>query len=153
MSEKKRFLLENGYYVSTPSGNSMRPFIKGGLDVVTVVPLEAPPRLFDAVLYYRKNGEHVIHRIVCKRRDGYLIRGDNCYYTEKVSAENVIGVVHTVLRGARTINARTDGTYRFSIAVWHIIYPVRFIVHGAVRCFVKLKRKMFGGKHKHEKNT
>ena len=143
MSEKERFLSENGYYVSTPSGNSMRPFIRGGRDVVTVLPLEKTPRLFDAVLYYRKNGEHVIHRIVGKRADVYLIRGDNCYYTERVPKNKVIGTVHTVQRNNKTIRVQESVSYRFSVGFWHIIYPIRFLIHGGVRCAVKLKRKLF----------
>ena len=39
MSEKRRFLEENGFYITTPAGESMLPFIVGGQDLVTVVPL------------------------------------------------------------------------------------------------------------------
>jgi hypothetical protein len=149
MNEKERFLSENGYYVSTPSGSSMRPFIRGGLDVVTVLPITAPPCLFDAVLYRRKNGEHVIHRIVAVKKDCYLIRGDNCYYTERVAKDSVIGVVHTVCRAGKDLLADTR-RYRFLAGFWHVIYPVRYLFHGAVRVFRRIKRLLFGKRNKNK---
>ena len=98
MNKKEAFLAQNGYYLSAPTGKSMHPFIRGGRDLVTVVLPTRPLRPLDAVLYYRSNGEHVIHRIVGKKDGVYLIRGDNCYYTERVPAEQVIGIVESVLR-------------------------------------------------------
>ena len=145
MNEKEQFLSENGYYVSTPSGNSMRPFIVGKTDVVTVLPLKAGPRLFDAVLYRRKNGESVIHRIVAIKKDCYLIRGDNCYYTERVEKDCVFGVVHTVRRKNKTFSADKRG-YLALAGLWHLIYPVRYLLYGGFRLVRKVKR-MLSKKH------
>ena len=152
MNEKELFLKENGYYVSTPSGRSMRPFIKGGVDVVTVLPLDGEAALFDAVLYYRSNGEHVIHRIVWKKKDLYLIRGDNCYYTERVPKERVSGVVHTIQRGEKTVSVKTGG-YRLAVFIWHMIYPLRFLMHGAYRCLVRIQNRARGRKNTYEEKT
>lgn len=144
MNDKEQFLSENGYYISSPSGNSMRPFIRGGRDLVTVLPQKGVPRLFDAVLYKRKSGEHVIHRIVAKKKGVFLIRGDNCYYTESVPAENVIGTVHTVRRGEKEISTDTF-SYRLMSGGWHLIYPVRFVLYYALRGVKKIGR-LLGGK-------
>lgn len=144
MNEKEAFLAQNGYYLSAPAGRSMYPFIRGGKDLVSVVLPTRALRRLDAVLYYRKSGEHVIHRIVGKRNDVYLIRGDNCYYTEKVQKEQVVGIVDCVWRdNKKKIEVERHLFYRCAVWLWHVIYPIRYAgsllrrVAGKIRRFLK----------------
>ena len=150
MSEKVRFLAENGYYVTSPAGDSMRPFILGGRDVVAVVPFEGAPKKYDAVFYLRQNGEHVIHRIVGKRKDCYLLRGDNCYYTERIPSRSLIGIADRVIRNDKEISIRTDRSYRTAVRLWCGIYPLRFLLHFVKKGMGWLKRTAFGRKKQNE---
>ncbi len=153
MSQKARFLAENGFYVTTPAGNSMRPFIKGGEDVVTVVPYKREMRKYDAVLYMRKNGEHVIHRIVGKKAGLFLIRGDNCYYTERIPRESVIGLVDRVRRKDKEILVEGNKGYAFLVWCWCMLYPLRFAGNAAKRVGAKAIRGIFGRKTGNEKRA
>lgn len=150
MSEKRRFLAENGYYLTTPTGNSMRPFIKGGQDLVTVLPLTRPLEKYDAVLYRRDGGAHVIHRIVGKRGDCYLLRGDNCYYTERVSGQALLGIAVRVRRKDKEYDLEQDRGYRLAVRLWCAIYPLRFFVNLFKRGSRWLWRKCFGRRNGNE---
>ncbi|MBQ7848018.1 MAG: S24/S26 family peptidase [Clostridia bacterium] len=141
MTEKEAFLAQNGYYLSAPTGKSMHPFIRGGKDLVTVVLPTRALRRLDAVLYYRSNGEHVIHRIVGKKDGVYLIRGDNCYYTERVPSERVIGVVENILRNnEKKIDVEHHRLYRLAVWLWCAVYPLRYACSPVPRGVRKLRR-------------
>lgn len=153
MSEKERFLAENGYYVTSPAGDSMRPFIIGGRDVVVVIPLDLPPKKYDAVFYRRENGEHVIHRMVGKRGELYLLRGDNCYYTEAVPQDALIGLARRVMREGREISLNSHRGYRTAVFLWCGIYPLRLALHFFKRGAGWLKRNVFGRKNENGKRA
>ena len=70
-------LLQNGKSVNmTVTGNSMLPLFRDKMDSVL---LERPGiiKKFDIVLYVKEDGQAILHRIVKRRKDGYMIVGDN----------------------------------------------------------------------------
>ena len=76
-----------------PRGTSMLPMIREGVD--TVVLKKAPERLnkYDLPLYRRKNGQFVLHRVVGKNKDGYIMRGDNQWICEYgIKDENILAI-------------------------------------------------------------
>ena len=92
-----------------PRGISMLPTLVPNRDSVV---LAAPDGIGrgDIILYRRKNGVFVLHRVVGKKRDGsFVLRGDNQIYNERgVLPEHIIAVVvrythkgKTVVRGSR----------------------------------------------------
>lgn len=98
-------------------GFSMSPFIKDG-DVVTVAPLRgATPGLGDVVLFiHPRTGKLVIHRIVGKRADSYLIKGDNFPEGDDlVPKAKILGHVAKVERDGKEIFLGL-GLERFLIA-------------------------------------
>ncbi|MBO5726751.1 MAG: S24/S26 family peptidase, partial [Clostridia bacterium] len=70
-------LQEGGEITFTPRGNSMRPMLKGGVDVITLKRFNRPLKKYALPLYRRENGQFVLHRVVGKNKDGYVMRGDN----------------------------------------------------------------------------
>ena len=72
-----------------PKGTSMLPSIVEGQDSVV---LSKPEKLqvMDAVLYKRKSGQYVLHRIVSKNKYGYVMCGDNQVNTEKYITPDMI---------------------------------------------------------------
>ena len=87
-------LLENeGRFVGTTSGVSMRPMIISGRDVVVIEKKTERLKPLDVALYVRKDETYVLHRVLRVTDSGYIIRGDNCYYDEVVKEEEVIGVL------------------------------------------------------------
>jgi hypothetical protein len=89
----------------TARGGSMSPFIRDA-DVLTVSPLSGhPPRIGDVVACRLRAGEGlVVHRIVARVGDGFLLRGDNAESADgRVPAADVLGVVTLVERRGRRV--------------------------------------------------
>lgn len=145
--EDKRMLLsKNGFYLSTPEGNSMLPFVRGRKDSVVILPAREKIRRLDAILYERADGSHVLHRVIARKGVCYIVRGDNCYYKERVMPEQIIGVLAKVYRnGKKEKDVKAVG-YRFAVSLWNIIYPLRFAGQVSLRILRRMKRFLIGKK-------
>lgn len=98
-------------------GFSMSPFIKDS-DVVTVSPFSDSSTCFGrAVAFLHPKTEKLaIHRIVGKRSDTYIIKGDNAFTIDGlVSKENILGYVAKVERDENQVHLGL-GIERFLIA-------------------------------------
>jgi len=87
------------------NGVSMTPFIKQG-DLVTLSPYAgSSPRLGDVAAFFFPGTEKLtIHRVVGKRGNGYLLKGDNANAVDGViPPENILARVKKVERGGREI--------------------------------------------------
>lgn len=141
----ERQLAEQGFYVSTTVGCSMRPMLRNRRDRVIILP-PGNERLkkYDLPLYRRPDGKYILHRIIGVRDGKYIIRGDNTYAKEQVPDAWVLGYVSEFYRGKRHIQA-SSRSYRFYARVWNLIYPARFLFHTgrsfAARVWHKLKPK------------
>jgi len=118
LKELLRTVLDKGAsFRFRAKGFSMSPFIKDG-DVVTVAPmLGTVPGLGDVVVFiHPRTGKLVIHRIVGKRADSYLIKGDNFPEGDDfVPRANILGHVAKVERDRKEIFLGR-GLERFLIA-------------------------------------
>jgi signal peptidase len=86
-------------------GHSMSPFIKDG-DVVTVSPLlPASPGIGDVVAFiHKETGRLLIHRIVGRNGESYLIRGDNTLEGDGlIHKANILGFVTKVERNEKEV--------------------------------------------------
>ena len=87
-----------------PNGISMLPTIVGGRDTVTIAKPTNKLKKFDIILYRRKSGQFVLHRIIDLDGDGYILCGDNEVYPEKNIEQNqIIGVVTRYTRKGKII--------------------------------------------------
>jgi len=87
------------------NGVSMTPFIKQG-DLVTLSPYtESKPRLGDVAAFFLPGTEKLtIHRVVGKKENGYLLKGDNATAIDGViPLENILARVQKVERGGSEI--------------------------------------------------
>lgn len=86
-------------------GRSMAPFIRDG-DIITVSPIESRlPTVGDVVAFVRP-GSHklIIHRVVDRQAEGWLIRGDACSISEgPIALDHLLGQVTRVERGGRQV--------------------------------------------------
>lgn len=122
-------LREEGYYVSTTSGVSMRPMLRDRRDRV-IIRAVGDERLskWDLPLYRTSSGKYLLHRIIGHTEDGrYIIRGDNTYRKEYVPQEAILGVMTEFYRGDKHVLA-TDRGYRRYAALWNAIYPLRKLI-------------------------
>lgn len=86
-------------------GYSMHPFIQDG-DVVTVSPkIGGKPRLGEVGAFcHPETRKLVVHRILARRDDGYLFRGDNAAeWDGLISPGDILGRVTRVERNGRGV--------------------------------------------------
>ena len=141
-TDKSAFIKENGVYVSTPQGKSMLPFIRGGRDVVTVLPLSGDARKYDVILYEKPNGTNVMHRVLRVRENDYFVRGDNCYYNESIPKESVLGVISEVLKDGKK-KQNNGARHMLAVRMWRYCYPVRYLLHGLKALLYRVYRGVF----------
>lgn len=115
-------------------GRSMTPFIRDG-DVLTIAPLvRRPLRLGEVVAFVHPHGEcsgPVVHRVVGRRRAGFVIQGDaGGSVQETVPPESIVGRVVKVERDGCCIRVGL-GPERRLIAwltrtrlLWTLFWPV-----------------------------
>lgn len=137
----EEYLDKNGTLAYTNVGVSMLPLLRQGRDVMVIRKKGADRcRKYDAVLFKRRNGQYVLHRIVKVLEQGYYIIGDNCVSGEFVQEDQVLGILTEVVRGKKTVRA-TDWGYLVYVHLWCDCLPLR--------CFL-LRAKYFvfrlGGK-------
>ena len=96
--EIDRLLQEGHEVVFTPGGVSMRPFIEGGRDSVTLVrPETVAPG--DIVLCEIAPEHYVLHRLIAMEGERLTLMGDgNLQGTEQCKRSNVIGKVTAIHR-------------------------------------------------------
>ena len=140
-------LAETGRVVYTTRGASMRPLLRQGKDVVVIETPKEHCKKYDTVLFLRKNGQYVLHRIL-KELDGkYWIVGDNCLGGEMVNEQQIIGVMTSLKRGGHSVKL-TDWRYRLYVRLWCAPYRLRFcLLRGKwfiFRCLRFVKRRIFG---------
>jgi signal peptidase I len=98
----KETLARDASFRFSVKGSSMYPFIRDG-DVVLV----SPPRrsiAFGApvALANPRTGQFVIHRVVGRRKDRYLIKGDNIPHPDGwMAREDILGIVSDIERSGR----------------------------------------------------
>ena len=123
-------LREEGFYVTTTVGISMRPMLRDRRDRVVLRPVgDQTLERYDLPLYRCPDGRYLLHRVIGVGEDGkYLIRGDNTYAVEHIPKEWILGVVTEFYRNGKHWST-DDRRYRRYAAVWNAIYPVRFFFH------------------------
>ena len=96
-----RAVLESGgVFTLQPRGSSMLPTIVPGRDSVSIVQPTEEILLHDILLYQRKDGSFVLHRVARIERDGsFTMCGDNQSVLERgILLQDVVGVVTAIHR-------------------------------------------------------
>lgn len=118
---------ENGKIVSSVSGFSMYPLLKNQRDTVTVEKISRRLKKYDVPLY-RRNEKYILHRVIAVKDNGYIIRGDNCFFIETdIKDENVLGVMTSFCRNGH-IHSTDEFGYKLYSRIWVFIYPLRFLL-------------------------
>ena len=131
----KSVLESNGTFLLYPNGTSMLPTIRPGKDAVLLSRADHI-RKNDMILYKRKNGAFVLHRIVRILDDGsFVLRGDNQYFDKNgITREQVVAKVGVYYRGKREVHCDSF-RHRAYLLRRRVGYPFR-------RFFFRLKGKL-----------
>ena len=135
-------LASGGTFTLTITGSSMCPFLAGGRDQVTLSAVPAKIKKNDLLLYRRKSGQFVLHRIVKVCRDGtYICCGDHQQFLEKgLEKSQMIALASEFVRKGRHFTDR-NVFYRMYRTVWTWIIPLRSYVFA-------IRNKIAGGNKK-----
>ena len=116
----KQCLEELGYAVVPTVGNSMLPILQEGKCMVQVIRIEGKPlQEGDVVLYRRKNGAYILHRIMRKiEEDTFLVCGDHQWkLDEQVQEEQILAIAQGFFRNGHYID-ETTRWYRLYKKFW-----------------------------------
>lgn len=126
-------LIDEGHEVSIPiAGSSMTPFLGDGRDQIFVKAPWQPVRKGDIVLYRRRGGEFVLHRVhrVHGSGDGttYDMIGDAQNKIERgIKREQILAVATRARRKGKIIGPRTF-YWKFFQHIWGNIIPLRHLI-------------------------
>lgn len=124
------------------TGNSMYPTFRNHSDAVWLIPVNRPLKRGDLILYRRKNGQYILHRIVTKPNNGiFFCTGDNQWELERVTDTQVLALVDGFVRGGQACPEQ-DRRYRAWVAFWVWLRPVRRPILALGKAFGRLRRKL-----------
>lgn len=119
-------LVEEGKTVSTVvSGGSMLPFLSPERDFVYLNKVSRTLKKGDIVLYKRKNGNYVLHRIKKIKGDEFLLIGDRQSELEcGIKREDILALCTEAKRNGRIINEKSL-VWWFYKHIWLLLIPFR----------------------------
>lgn len=137
-------LSENKEVAVVVNGISMLPMLRGGKDTAVIERVERPLKVGDVPLYRVKNSDKfVLHRIIKTTDNGYIIRGDNVYHTERVKDEDIIGVLKGFFRGGKYTDCATSKLYKLYVVSNRLFYFPRKLWVLKIKPFLsRMKRKI-----------
>ena len=133
----------DGKLVYSSIGDSMKPLICQGRDLLVIEKTTGRLSRYDIPLYKRDNGRYVLHRILKVRDSGYVICGDNRWNPESgITDEHIIGVLTAIIRDGEEMPL-AGWKYRVYVFFWCRLFPLRSLL---LRGRYKM-RKRPGGRH------
>lgn len=114
-------LLKEGHRVLfIPSGVSMRPFIEGGRDSVTLEWVDADSLRVGDIVLCQTGERYVLHRLIRITDDGLVLQGDgNIVGEEHCLCSDVLGRVVAICSPKGRRKPLTRGK------IWHCLLPWR----------------------------
>lgn len=132
-----------GSFRFVPMGQSMEPTIHGGRDTVILIPPENL-KVGDVVLFRRRDGGFVLHRIIRIREQSFDTQGDNRLNVETgISREQALAKLDGIIRNHRVISVNSAG-YRGRLHLTLMRQRLRGFLHAAGS---PLKRAIFKRKN------
>ena len=136
----RELLARDGRVVYTNRGDSMRPLIREGKDLLVIERMRGRPKKYDVPLYQRDSGEYVLHRILAVRADGYVLCGDNQWRREfGVREDQMLGLLTAVIRDGKEISM-TAPKIQLYAHLWCDLFFLRRAILQA-RGFIRKIRK------------
>ena len=123
------------------SGGSMTPFLVHGRDTVFLTKVSRPLKRGDIVLYQRKGGAYVLHRICSVEAGSFSMVGDAQTEIEHgITSSQIFAVVCAVDRKGRR-QAPGSFWWDFFATIWIRMIPARPVFLRLYRGFAKAFRR------------
>lgn len=136
-----------------PTGVSMRPLIRGGRDRVTVEPFKREIMIGDIVLFLRKDGAQVLHRVwkIDERGGTKVITtfGDGCWWPdEPVTEDKILGIATKLYKNGAKDRSKKDfkpldtASCRKLGLIWLKLGPIRRIWYRTKGVLYSIKKRI-----------
>lgn len=116
-------------------GQSMYPFIRGGVDEVEVVPCPSGTELPAwCCPFYKWEGRYMIHRYIGTENGECIMLGDgNIVRRERVRREEIIGLLNRIYRPDGSVQDCSDERWLRRARLWYRLRPLRRFLIPAFR--------------------
>ena len=134
-AEIEQLLAEGSEAEFRLNGNSMRPLLRNGRDVVVIAPVATDTVAVGDVVLFRYHGKHILHRIIKRSGEKLLLAGDGNYCRfETATTHEVIGRLVRVRRPSGKVIDCTSRAWQRRSNLWLALPPmVRRIILGIAR--------------------
>lgn len=135
----KSVLESNSCIKLNVTGNSMYPLLRNNIDAVILMK-KANISKYDILLYQRKNGDYILHRVVKIKNNVLSMAGDYETTIEcPIYQQQVIATVASFYRNGKHISC-TNMLYRLYNFIWVALLPKRRVILNKLkkmRCAVR----------------
>jgi hypothetical protein len=138
----EEMLSDEGVFISTTVGISMYPLLRNRRDNVIIKPVKEKLKKYDVPLY-KRGDEYILHRIIGFDKNGYIIRGDNCFNKEYgITDADIIGVATGFYRGDCYFSVKNT---------FYILYSRLTVLFHPLKMFLRRVRGKISGILHHKK--
>ena len=140
-SSFEEILKNEGRLIYSNVGDSMRPLIRQGRDLVVIERKNGRLKKYEVPLYRRDSGQYVLHRVLKVREGDYVLCGDNRWYRETgITDRHILGVLTAVVRDGKELPV-TDWRYWFYVHLWCDLFPLRAFVLRGLHVLKRMRKK------------
>lgn len=127
LAEAAKLLKEDKAVKLHIDGQSMFPFIRGGKDLVEVIPWSVEKELPTwCCPFYQWNGQYMIHRLIGEKEGVCRMMGDgNLCRVEEVERHEIIGILRHIYRPNGSIQDCMDVRWRTHAKWWYRVRSIR----------------------------
>lgn len=152
VKKMEEILAETGELFTTASGVSMLPCIRPKRDMLHLAKPRHDIKKYDVLLYKRKNGTYILHRVMEVKSDSYVLCGDNQWVLEHgITDEQVLGVLRGFYRGKKYIDCQKNHLYHFYVKLWCFSLVIRKWFLRGMNLMRRIGGKLRKSKQKQEK--
>lgn len=120
------------------SGSSMLPFLVHGRDTVYLSKAKEPLKRGDMILYQRRNGAYILHRIYRVEENSYTMVGDAQTVLEPGICPDQVRAIVTAVRRKGKLLRKGSFCWNFFEKVWIRMVPLRPMATAAYSCLRRL---------------
>ncbi len=119
----RQTLSETGHAYVRVTGMSMWPLLHHLRDGVVIIPPEKV-RVGDIVLFDRRDRRYALHRVIWKRRHGFVMAGDHQWHFEKdLPYDQILGTVVSIDRNGRRLSCKNVFIKGYALTVTALTFP------------------------------
>ena len=128
-SSIEKLLQKDGEITYKTAGTSMWPMLSNHYNHVVIKTINRSLAPGDVILFRRKSGQLVLHRLVKLRGKEYVFRGDNQTANEYgITDECILGILKGFFRKNKYIDCENNKFYKIYVFVWKITFVPRVVI-------------------------